>query len=117
MKAALFAFACVMFALPLAQGYNEVKQINTRRIYFLALELVDNRCPSQAAGMLKENRGTSADLDLSSGRKLLAEMGICSMVAQKVDGTCSGAPDDRGAEAVAQWLSALGCYSANDAGL
>jgi len=79
--------------------------VHIKRVTWLALELVDNRCPSQTGGFLRSSGFRLNDVDVLSGRKLLnSDKTLCVQVASKVDEMCQGAPDDNGAEAVAAWL-------------
>jgi hypothetical protein len=41
------------------------------------------------------------------------KVGVCRNVAQMVDEACQGAPDDRGAAIVTNWLQGLACVSAS----
>eukprot|EP00976_Prorocentrum_cordatum_P109961 1195110-Prorocentrum_minimum.AAC.6 len=154
--------ACVLLLFPMAEGFNALKHHTAARALFLALEMVENRCPSQTGPFIQghHTQFNFVDVDTASGRKLTLaipsqlkidslatcskrcsrrlshfsttvlssqlgmsanqdaagfmnkKIGVCSSAAQMVDEACQGAPDDRGAAAVTNWLQGLACVSA-----
>jgi len=112
------------------EGFNALKQLTSKRASFLALEMIENRCASQSVKFIRGRFGALGDVDMSTGRKLLAnteqkaanvalaasltagKVSVCATAAQLVDEACQGAPDDRGAATVTNWLQGLACVSA-----
>jgi len=127
----LVIMACIFALLPMAtEGFNSLKHLTEKRASFLALEMIENRCASQTVSFVRGRKGSFGalgELDMSTGRRLLGmqaadkslaasltggKVGVCSTAAQMVDDVCQGAPDDRGAATVTNWLQGLACVSA-----
>eukprot|EP00959_Pyramimonas_sp_CCMP1952_P434102 9090334-Pyramimonas_sp.AAC.1 len=63
--------------------------------------------------LLSSQLGRPAGQDAAMAKGLMdSKIGVCSSAAQMVDEACQGAPDDRGAAAVTNWLQGLACVSA-----
>eukprot|EP00242_Pyramimonas_sp_CCMP2087_P008329 CAMPEP_0198207834 /NCGR_PEP_ID=MMETSP1445-20131203/11257_1 /TAXON_ID=36898 /ORGANISM="Pyramimonas sp., Strain CCMP2087" /LENGTH=137 /DNA_ID=CAMNT_0043881001 /DNA_START=133 /DNA_END=546 /DNA_ORIENTATION=+ len=130
----LVIMACIFALLPVAtEGFNSLKHHTEKRASFLALEMIENRCASQSVSFIRGRKasfGALGEVDMSTGRRLLGgrgvqaadvalaasltagKIGVCSTAAQMVDEACQGAPDDRGAATVTNWLQGLACVSA-----